>query len=39
MFAAINTIEGPVQELGMIDLAYSDQAWAKERRKLNVKKV
>src|SRR5688500_16581347 len=32
MFAALNTVEWPVLELGMIDMAYSDQAWAKERR-------
>src|SRR5262245_663553 len=32
MFAALNTIEVPVQDLGMIELAYADQAWAKERR-------
>jgi glutathione S-transferase len=32
MVAALNTIEMPVWELAMIDAAYSDEAWAKERR-------
>jgi glutathione S-transferase len=32
MFAALNSIEPPVQELAMIDLAYAGQGWAAERR-------
>lgn len=32
LFAALNTIEMPVQELAAIDLFYTDDAWAKERR-------
>lgn len=32
MFAALNTIEMPVQSLAAIDLFYSGQNWAKERR-------
>jgi len=31
-FAALNTIEAAIQGLAEIDLFYSDQAWAKERR-------
>ncbi len=32
MFAALNTIEPPIQQLAAIDLFYSDERWAKERR-------
>jgi len=32
MFAAINTLEPPIQQLASIDLGNADQAWAKERR-------
>lgn len=32
LFAALNTIEPPVQALAAIDLFYSDQEWAKLRR-------
>ena len=32
MFAALNTIEIPVQRLAEIDLFYPDERWAKERR-------
>lgn len=31
-FAALNTIEPPVQHLAAIDLFYADQRWAQERR-------
>ena len=32
MFAALNTIEIPIQQLAGIDLFYSHDGWAKERR-------
>ena len=32
IFAALNSIEPPVQELALIQLAYSDQEWTKERK-------
>lgn len=32
VFAALNSIEPPVQELALIQLAYSDQEWTKGRR-------
>jgi glutathione S-transferase len=32
MFAAINTLEPPIQQLATIDLVNADKAWAKERR-------
>jgi glutathione S-transferase len=32
MFAALNTIEPPIQNLAAIDLFYADQGWAQERR-------
>jgi glutathione S-transferase len=32
MFAALNTIEVPIQQLAGIDLFYPDERWAKERR-------
>lgn len=32
LFAALNTIEPPIQNLAAIDLFYSDQEWAKLRR-------
>jgi glutathione S-transferase len=32
VFAALNSIEPPVQELALIHLAYSDQEWAKARK-------
>jgi glutathione S-transferase len=32
MFAALNTLEMPIQNLAAIDLFYSDERWAKERR-------
>ncbi len=32
LFAALNSIEPPIQELAAIDLFYADQEWAKLRR-------
>jgi glutathione S-transferase len=32
IFAAINSIEPPVQELALIQLAYADQEWTKARK-------
>jgi glutathione S-transferase len=32
LFAALNTIEPPVQQLAEIDLFHADKAWTKERR-------
>jgi glutathione S-transferase len=32
LFAALNTIEPPIANLGAIDLFYPDQQWAKLRR-------
>jgi glutathione S-transferase len=32
MFAALNTIEVPIQGLAEIDLFYADESWAKQRR-------
>src|SRR5205085_5381234 len=32
MFAALNTIEPPIQRLGEIDLFHAKENWAKERR-------
>lgn len=32
MFAALNTVEPPVQELSVLDLQHGDEAWAKLRR-------
>jgi glutathione S-transferase len=32
LFAALNTIEPPIQNLAAIDLFYADQQWAKLRR-------
>jgi len=32
MFAALNTIEPPIQNLAAIDLFYADEDWAKARR-------
>jgi glutathione S-transferase len=32
MFAALNSIEPPVQNFGVIDLVYSHEAWAQARR-------
>jgi glutathione S-transferase len=32
MFAALNTVEVPIQELAAIDLFHADERWAKERR-------
>jgi len=32
MFAALNTIEMPIQQLAEIDLFYPGESWAKERR-------
>lgn len=32
MYAALNTIEMPVQNLAAIDLFYADQSWAQQRR-------
>src|SRR5437660_3899442 len=32
MFAALNTIEPPIQRLAEIDLFHADETWAKERR-------
>ncbi len=39
MFAALNTIEMPVQSLAATDLVYADQRWAKERRPAEVQWV
>jgi len=32
MFAALNTLEMPIQNLAAIDLFYANESWAKERR-------
>ena len=32
MFAALNTIEVPIQQLAEIDLFHADESWARERR-------
>lgn len=32
LFSALNTIEPAIQELASIDLFYTDEAWARERR-------
>jgi glutathione S-transferase len=32
MFAALNTIEIPIERLAEIDLFYPDERWARERR-------
>lgn len=32
LFAALNTLEPQIQQLAAIDLFFSDQSWAKERR-------
>jgi len=32
LFAALNTVEPPIQQLAFIDLFCADKAWAKERR-------
>lgn len=39
MFAALNTIEPPIQNLAEIDLFYADEAWAPMRRPMVVEKV
>ena len=39
MFAALNTIEVPIQMLAEIDLFYPDESWAKERRPAAVASV
>jgi glutathione S-transferase len=39
MFAALNTIEGRVQQLAEIDLFHAEQPWAKERRPVVVDAV
>jgi len=39
MFAALNTIEIPVERLAEIDLFYPDERWAKERRPATIEFV
>src|SRR5262245_47630558 len=39
MFAALNTIEVPIQQLAGIDLFYGEERWAKERRPAAVQAV
>jgi glutathione S-transferase len=39
MFAALNTIEVPIQQLAAIDLFHADEHWAKERRPAVVESV
>ena len=39
MFAALNTIEVPIDKLAEIDLFHSDESWAKERRPAAVASV
>ena len=39
MFAALNTIEMPIQQLAALDLFYTDERWAKERRPAVVQAV
>jgi glutathione S-transferase len=39
MFAALNTIEPPIQNLAEIDLFFADEAWAPMRRPMVVEKV
>jgi len=39
MFAALNSVEPAVQNLGVLDLFYADQRWAAERRPTAVEAV
>jgi glutathione S-transferase len=39
MFAALNTVEVPIQQLAEIDLFYPDERWAQERRPAAVQSV
>jgi glutathione S-transferase len=39
MFAAVNTVEPPIQDLAGVDLFYSDQAWTAARRPMLVEAV
>ena len=39
MFAALNTIEVPIQQLAEIDLFHADESWARERRPAAVASV
>jgi len=39
MFAALNTIEVPIQRLAEIDFFHADESWAKERRPAAVESV
>src|SRR2546428_3373261 len=39
MFAALNTIEVPIQQLAEIDLFHPDESWAKQRRPAAVESV
>ena len=39
MFAALNTLEFPIEQLAGIDLFYPDEGWAKERRPAAVESV
>ena len=39
MFAALNTIEMPIQQLAEIDLFYRSESWASERRPAVVERV
>ena len=36
LFAAINSVEPPMQELALMDFMHKDKAWAKERRPMVV---
>ncbi len=39
LFAALNSVEPPMQELALLDLMHADKAWAKERRPMVVEFV
>ncbi len=39
LFAALNSVEPPMQELALLDFMHADKAWAKERRPMIVEFV
>jgi glutathione S-transferase len=39
MFAALNTVEVPIQRLAEVDLFYGEERWARERRPASVQAV
>ena len=39
LFAALNTVEPPIQELGELDMFHTGEAWTKERRPAVVAKI